>query len=300
MKTNILTLAITLTIGVILAGSLLVPVINDAQNNTSDAITNNVTPSATFKIDGNDDYLFETNPNYALFKINGQTVDIRNWDDVGPVIVTDKCRLDKAGHIYGLFDATGARIINVNTTSQNIVCSYDASEKEFTYVLYTDLTNSEVYATYTYDVENIVYALPGGDYGAISTGGDPDVTYYVNSLSQVIAGGAYTTGDLDTSYFAEGSTVYVGNSSYTGSGTAVTAKYKDYIDVITGSSYAITITDGEDSETFTPYTVFVPLTVIAHTSEQNGMIALYGAIPVIVIVGLLVAAIGAIYTKRDD
>lgn len=298
MKTNLLTLAITLTIGVILAGSLLVPVINDAQKATSDVITNE-TSGLTFKLDGNDDYEIVTAPLGANWTLNGEIYNFNTVADT--IIITDQCRVVKNGGYLQLFDATGIRISNLPTSTNKFVISYDASEKEFSVVNYPSYDEGETAAnTYTYTVANILYFIPGGDYGAINTNGDPDVTYYVNDLKQVIAGGAYTTGDLDTSYFAEGTTVYVGQSSYTAAGTATTTKYKDYTDAIVGSSYSITVTDGTDSETFTPYTVFVPLKVIAHTSEQNGQIALYGAIPILVIVGLLMAAIGAIYTKRDD
>lgn len=297
MKTNLLTLAITLTIGVILAGSLLMPVISDAQKNTNDTLINEVSEGMTFKLDGVDDYNLTTTDSVRAWLINGTAVDM--YSAAGALAITDKCRFEKNGGYVSLYDATGSRIANLSGVANKVVVEYTAETKVFSVTTYTGAGDSaELANTYTYNVENILYYIPGGDYGAIQTNGDPDISYYVNDLSEVIAGGAYTTGDLDTSYFAEGTTVYVGNSSYTASGTATTVK--EYTDAIKGSSYSITVTDGEDSETFTPYTVFVPLKVIAHTSEQNGQIALYGAIPILVIVGLLMAAIGAIYTKRDD
>ena len=297
MKTNILTLVITLVVGIILAGSLLAPVITDAQKNTNDTIINDVSEGMTFKLDGADDYNLTTTDSVRAWLINGTAVDV--YSASGALTITDKCRFEKNGGYVSLYDATGSRIANLSGVANKVVVEYTAETKVFSVTTYTGMGDSaELANTYTYNVENILYYIPGGDYGAIQTNGDPDISYYVNDLSEVIAGGAYTTGDLDTSYFAEGTTVYVGNSSYTASGTATTVK--EYTDAIKGSSYSITVTDGEDSETFTPYTVFVPLKVIAHTNEQNAQIALYGAIPILVIVSLLMAAIGAIALRRGD
>lgn len=297
MKNKLIPIVMTLVVGIILAGSVLIPVLRDAQNNTSDIITNE-TSGLPFKLDGNDDYEVVTAPSASDWTLNGEKYNFNTVSDT--FIITDQCRVVKNGGYLQLFDATGIRISNLATSTNKFVITYDASEKEFSVVTYPSYDEGETAAnTYTYTVANILYFIPGGDYGAINTGGDPDVTYYVNDLSQVIAGGAYTTGDLDTAYFAEGTTVYVGDADYTASGEAVTSKYNGYTDAIVGSSYTITVTDGEASETFTPYTVFVPLKITAHTSEQNGMIALYGAIPIMVIIALLMVAVGVVARRNE-
>ena len=288
-------MVVGVVVGIIILSSCLYPAIHAATNNTNEVITNE-TSGITFRLDGNDDYMFESAPAYANYKVNGQPAP--SSSALNTFIITDKCRCVDNGHYFQLFDETGVRIVNLNVQNKNVVITYDASEKEFVYTVYTDLTNTEVEDTYTYTVENILYYIPGGDYGAINTGGDPDVTYYVNDLSQVIAGGAYTTGDLDTSYFAEGSTVYVGNASYTASATATTADF-GYTDAIKGSSYAVTVTDGESSETFTPYTVFVPLKITVHTANDDSLIELFEIIPVLVTIGLIIGLLGAVISRRE-
>lgn len=295
---KLLALIMSLVVGIILAGALLIPVIEDAQNSTADYVTNDIDTSMKFKLDGLDDYIFESNPDYTKFKTNGNNYDLTGKN--GTLITTDQCVVTKSGHYMALRDVNGTISSDINTQNKNVVATYEASTKTFTYTVYTDLTNTTVDLEKTYTVENILYLIQNGDYGAIETGGDPDVSYFVNNLSQVIAGGAYTTGALDTSYFAEGATVYVGNSSYTASGTATTTASTTYIDLIEGSSYTITVTDGEDSETFTPYTVYVPQKVMVHTQAQQGLIDLYGVIPIFVIIGILLAAVGAIFIKRND
>lgn len=291
------TLIVASIVGVIMFSAILVPVVTDGQNNTHDTLTNTVAANKTYKLDGSDDYIFETNPSYDNYKINGQKWSAKN----GTAMITDKCRVDMSGHYIALYDESGTRSSNTNNLNKNVVITYTADTKVFTYTVYTDLTNATVENSYTYNVENILYVVAsGGDYGAISTGGSPDVTYYVNDLSQVIAGGAYTSGDLDTSYFAEGSTVYVGNASYTANATATTQQYDGYTDVISGSGYTVTVTDGTNTETFTPYTIFVPIEVPAHTSNDNIIIQLLGVLPIVAIMGIVIAVVGLAFAGRND
>lgn len=284
---------IALVLGAIMVGGMLAPTIVAIQDGQTTTYTNNTTSNLTFKLDGSDDYVFESAPAYANYKVNGQPAGQSSALDT--FIITDKCRCVDNGHYFQLFDESGTRISNLNVQNKNVVITYTASTKEFVYTVYTDLTNTTVDNSYTYTVENILYYIPGGDYGAIHTGGDPDITYYVNEVSQVIAGGAYTSGDLDTSYFAEGPTVYVGNSSYTGSSTTTTENVVK--GVIKGSGYAITISDGENSETFTPYTVFVPLKVVGHTDNQIIYNTMFGVITLLAIVMLVVFAANAVRNK---
>lgn len=291
------TLIVGTVVLVIMFSALLVPIVSDGQKTTNTTITNDVS-ALTYKLDGDDDYTFESAPAYYNYKVNGQLLG--NTSAVGQFITTDKCRANNSGHWFQLFDETGTRSSNVDAANQNIKVTYTAATKTLVYTVYTDLTNTEIANEYTYVVENILYVTQNGDYGAINTGGDPDVSYYVNDLSQVIAGGAYTTGELDTSYFAEGSTVYVGNTSYTATGTATTEAYKNYTDVIAGSSYSVTVTDGTNSETFTPYTVFVPIKVIAHTPTDNIVIQLIGVLPIITILGIVLAVVGVAIVGRND
>lgn len=306
MENKLIYSVVAIFVIITLVGSVMIPILNDAENNTSDKITNTVTSSstpgvyATYTLDGQDNYKLETAAAYSNYKINGETVNITRWDNVLQKVVTDKCRVEFNGHYMSVYDGTGTRIINVNNGSKNGVVEYTASTKTLTITIYTDLTNTAVDDTVTYTVNQIIYADPNGTYGAINTGGDPDVSYYVNDLNQVVAGGAYLTGDFDTAYFAEGETVYVADSSYTASATAITAAYGDYNDVITGSSYTVSVTDGNATETFTPFVVFVPMEITGHTSTQDSIISLYSVIPVLVIIALLVAVVVIIFSRRSD
>lgn len=285
---------IALVLGAIMVGGVLAPTVAGIQDSQITTYTNNVVANMTFKLDGNDDYNLTTSPSVTTWTINGETINM--YDVGGSIVITDKCRFDKNGGYLALFDASGARIVNMSAATNKASLDYTASTKTFTVTTYNGYgDDAEQTNEYTYSVENILYFIPGGNYGAIQTGGDPDITYYVNELSQVIAGGAYTTGDLDTSYFAEGLTVYVGNASYTATSSANSQQVID--GVIKGSSFAITVTDGEASETFTPYTVFVPLKVTGHTDNQIIYNTMFGVITLLGIVMLVVFAANAVRNK---
>ena len=293
---TVLGLVTFLIIGVLLLGAF-APMINSVHNTNSTTINNEVqinsgagyTAPATYTLDGNDNYKFETAPGYANFVINGEKVNISQWDTVNQKIITDVCRVEFAGHYALLFDETGERLVNVNTSNKNVVFEYTASTKTFVATVYTDLTNTEIETQLTYSVNQILYADPHGTYGAIRYDLTPDAVWYVNDVSQVIAGGVYLTGDLDTSYFMDGETVYVGNASYTGScSIPVTDDIKG---VVKGDSVTVTITDGENTETFTPFTVYVPLSVKGYTENQSVVNTVLDMLPLVCGVGVLLGAV---------
>ena len=300
-KNEIITGIVSLMVLAVLFGTAFITAVGAIEEDNQTTYRNevvytpNYTVPATYTLDGQDDYKLESNPIYSEFKINGQKVNISRWDYVQQKIITDKCRVEFAGHYTQLYDDTGARIVNVSTSAKNVVYEYDADTKTFMATVYTDLTNTAIETQLSYTVNQILYADPNGIYGAINTNGDPDVKYYVNTLSQVVAGGVYLTGDLDTSYFAEGATVYAGNANYNGSAEANTS---DVINgVVEGDSYAVTITDGVNSETFTPFVVYVPLTVKGTTDNQQSFNDLIGILPLVVGAGLLLLAV-AYFIRR--
>ena len=299
--TNLLTLVVTLTLGIILAGSLLVPVVDSTQNGMSTTYTNE--GAANYTINGVDDMTMY-NTGGRGWVINGVEYTISAGGI--PLITTDVCRFyksDSNGKYMQLYGANG-ELINGggNATTNLFVLEYSAETHVLTFTKYTDMTDTEVSYTTTFSCTHVIEYNPAGAFTAIiTTGGEDDpLSYYVHDVNQIYAGGAYTTGDLDTAYFAQGTTVNLGESTYTGSAAAVTEKVAKYTDLLHGSTYTVTIVDGEDSESFTPFTVFVPKSVVAHTPNDNGAIGLLGALPIIVIMGLVVAATGAIFVRRND
>lgn len=300
-KIGLVGVIMTILIGVILIGSVLSPSITNVNDMQNTKITNTGSNTYFYTVDGDDDYQLVSDPVYTNFTINGEKF---NLGGSGTLLNTDQCRVTKSGHYLSLYDVTGERSSNVNTQNYLIIITYTASTKVFTYDVYSGLTvESGIANTYSYNIEkNIIYMNPKGDYVAISNNQDDQgnyPTYYINNLNQIAAGGAYTTGELDTAYFSSGSTVSVGNTSYTGSATATTTPSDEYTDVMSATAYTVTITDGTNEESFVPFTTYVPKTIEGHTTQDNTFIGLTGIIVVLFVIVLFVVAVRSLVGNRD-
>lgn len=298
-------LVIGIVVAALLLTTILVPVISSSGDAMYETFTNEASTGSgiatweRFIVDGEDDATFETvyNNNYDFkLVINGEPTNFIYAS--GAFITTDQCRLNKNGWYFQMFDSTGLRVENFDMRSANLEAQYTASTGEFTVTTYTDLTNTEVENTYTYTVEKyIVYLSPHGDYLATYLDGNNSV--YATSDDQIVSGGAYTTGELDTSYFAQGTTVSVGAEGYTASATLDTEAVSGYVDLMQGTTQTITVTSGGSSETFTPYTAYVPEYVKAITDTNSNVMSILGLVPLLVTVGILVAAVGTIFIRRE-
>ena len=294
---RIIEMLLVTVIGIIMVGSVLMPTITTTEQSMYDTFTNEASASSgistweRFIVDGEDDATFETvfNSNYDFnIVINGEPIDFRPAS--GTFITTDQCRLVKNGWYFQMFDSTGLRVENFNMQNANLKAEYKASTGEFTVTTYTDHTNTEVANTYTYTIEKyIIYLSPHGDY--LATYLDGEASVYVNSNDQIVSGGAYTTGDLDTSYFAQGTTVSVGAEGYSASATLDTETVSGYDDLLQGTTQTVTVTNGESSETFTPYTAYVPEKVTAITTDNADTMSLIFVIPLLAIVMLLLIGV---------
>lgn len=287
MESNKLTIGVLgIVVSIILVGSILVPFINDSKDNMKTVYNNG---EGGYIQDGMDNYEFRTNPSYKFYEINGEFVNVSSWGSGPTVLFTDTCRIKLAGHSVSMYDANTTRSWSYGATEHLQVYSYDAETKTLTCIAYNGLTeDTGILETRAYVVNQIVYRIPGGDYTEISTSTQTD--YYVTSVDQIIAGGAYTSGTLTTEYFSQGVTTFVGISDYSGSAVATTEAVEGYKGLLKCTDYVVTITDGSSSESFTPYSVFVPKAVKVYSTEISSIDPLLGAIPLIVIVSILLGA----------
>lgn len=290
MKTNVLTLAITLTLGIILAGSLLVPVIEDAQTNIGPEVTVNNTvrePSLNYNMwDGSDITIsFTVSGSTGTYSINGEAQTTILTSTTQSIVFASN---DVCARIGGTSAPATLNVQHIGDTS--------GSTYSFTYVIengeytFTQLNHDPITGT----VDWLIYAADEGDYnaGTINTPTSPFYTTDADKL--VILGNVYTTGDKDTFYaYYDGELTvnedYADNSSVTINKTIADG----YTDI-----YSTTVTVNVGDESFTPYFILAPKSVAGH--EVSNVDGLLGAIPIIVIVSLVLLGVGAIYTKRND
>lgn len=131
-------------------------------------------------------------------------------------------------------------------------------------------------------------------YESIRTGNNP---FYAKTTNDVVCSGIYTTGDFDTFYYYYNGTSGC-NSGYTASTDVELTLADGTTDIYTGT-VTVSISDGTDTEEFTPYRIMIPLEVTGH-SASGAMYSIYGLIPIILVVALVMGAIGMIATGRRD
>lgn len=287
MKTNILTLAITLTLGVILAGSLLMPVISDAQTTMGDPITyTNPTGSygelyVTDDVSGTHSVVMSASDNTITYDDEVITSAVRGY-----LVVTDAITVVYTGSYMTI--CYGSDQYQFNASWGN---SYDITFEDGTATM-VRTSSGGTQTTFTKEYTWIGYKVSeGGNYVNNST----TDRVYSNGVKNMIAMGNYTTGDNDTFYIIKDGEVSLSDTTYTGS----VALYSDT--PVTGTTdimYSYIVVSVDD-ETFTPYVWAVEKTIKGHETA-GAAYDLLGALPIMVIIGLVLAATAAIMAKRND
>lgn len=291
MKANILTLAITLTVGIILAGSLLMPVISDATT-TERTYTNE---GVFYMTDDPTDYVMEYKGTDGEIWVNGEMVikftDIPN--STWTLLSTPEylIRMQGFGSNYALWLTSVAgtnTFIGNNTTESATITLTDSTIQVG--------TGSPV--SYSGEFRGLAKE---GDYVMTSTGG-----FTVSDTDTIIIGNGTTgvTHWYDAFYIigtVEDIEVY-SSDSITVSNVDVNATKIPNFNGSTVTSITFTATDGTNTTDATYDRVIVPVSVTLEKTQHlaPSEIAILNALPILIIVALVVMAAGALYLKRDD
>lgn len=291
MKTNLLTLIITLVVGVILAGSLLAPVIGDTSQGLE--ATEKTQANITSYLDETEKFtLFQDHTDYTV-SLDGEPLTLAAST---PILITDKVMIMAlvvsssvtTNPTMGVW-AEGIAPLTISGLTWDITITLEDGTLSLTY--------GSPATTSTFDVE-YAYIL------------SPD-----NSGDFAIMPAAYTT---STQLNDGDSMVFFNNGGWWSTSTApikvtaadgtVTASGKTYAydDQTTGTDITLTLnfkTEKYDNlilESSSPSGLLavVPSTFTAY--EPNEYSALLGAIPILVIVGILMIGVGAITLNRRD
>lgn len=298
MKANILTLAITLTLGVILAGSLLMPVIEDTQETIGPEVT------YTNKMTSSNQYRYDYVDSLELTATASET------DGVSYDFVINGKEITLIGD-YMLAVASDGIVIQIGTAGQFAYSTYMetyASEPNLSPTTYPEVTLTMSGGSWSLKAGDTT--LKDGTYTWIVTYKD-DGRYVAHNSSVVgaychetpsdfiVYGGGYSSGDLDTFYSYGRGKLTVAVSDYEGTLNWNTTLVDGTTDVYKVTTCNITISDGENNETYTPYRCLYLYEVTGHAAS-GAAYSLLGALPIMVIVGLVLAATAAIMVKRDD
>lgn len=278
MKNNLLTLIITLVVGVILAGSMLAPVVADARTTTSTEV-NYTNESTLFKMASAEETVTISLVSGTV-TLNGAEVTHTTNSNI---LLSDAFSVDQ--FLYQGNWLTRAWYKDSTTLSYPTAFNLTFENGTVTGTVTSGGTTNDINDTYTY----LYYADASGNLTQISSAVREDI--YVNSTNDIILAGLYYTGSNSTTYsYIDGN--FELDGEYTGSVDFDTESVGIDVVKVTG----ITVTIGE--ETFTPYRFLVPAEVTGHT--ETSISSLLGVIPIMVIVAILMTAIGAITLRRAD
>lgn len=294
-KTNVLTLIITLVVGVILTGALLGPVIDDATK-TTDKITNT---GSYFLTDSDDNYSLVYDP-AGKFTVNGEDIPFTDLPGGSSTIVSTA--------EYQL------RFNNYTSSAQGNYAIFLITPSNFTRLANTTI---EAPLELVYDSGSLTYGTTTVSYTSDSFRGLIKEGNYVMTAStspaKVLKNTSIILGDGTTQvdhwynrFYIEGTvedlSVTAGESITVSNIVANTVAVTEYVDVVELTSITFDATDGETTVNATYNRVIVPAEITVELSDHltPGQISLMGAIPVMVIVALLMAAVGAIALRRAD
>ena len=297
-KTNLLTLVVTLTVGIILAGSLLMPVISDATTTEKTFLNKGYYEMTYTEADDVSMTWDSTDPHKVT--VNDVVIDLPATADLpGPIniICGDDWFIRYTGTGLQFYPSTGS---SVNAGS-GVDMTVTASEGTVTITTNAvPAVTKTAYYTFLYVVsENGAYVMKNTNEAA-----------YVHKDSEIYGIGRSTvtggyvkikiTGNIEDGFTAS----EVGSSLYTfGDITVNYTTDSEYIDLYKLTSLQFAVTDSSENTSNLTYSYFiVPASVTSELTNHlnDGEIALMDALPVIVIIGLVLAGVGAIFIRNRD
>lgn len=294
-ENNLVMLVMTLTIGVILTGALLMPIIDDAQHDSRTVALNT---SATYTMSDGDDVSFtlEKEANSNVILVNGEPIE----NHIGIIITANNfdVRAQNDGQVFITDLANNVRVQVISTASLSIAVTG-------TQVEYTHNTT-----TRTLTLEGTIFYVDGdGKYGGFFEG-TPEVKVTKGESIYAVFFPIFASGDGWSSF----GILSITDGEITDTIVEPVALVDNVYTEVTDPVYNIVGEYNENGDYWTynrvdmtcqEFTlrraeIIAPLEYSEITTTDGAAIALYGAIPVMVIVALLMTAIGAIAYRRAD
>ena len=304
---NLLTLAITLTVGIILAGSLLMPVISDATT-THKTFSNAEGGYFTMALDSEDseDYTLSwAHATGGVLTINGEDFDAHaTYGQATISIVMGEdwiIRYNSANDnfAYCQYFNGSTRIGAYDTTASfEMTASGGTASMTFTF---NDSTTQSVTESY----DKLYVINPDSEYLMKK----PTTKAYVLGSTEIFAEGMTQGSGIGTQLIKiegsinDGFTVTAQDSAVTISDiTSTQTQVQGYVGLYQIEKIEFNITKNDSTVAATYNFFVVPTETSAELSNHmtSGEIAILNALPILIIVALVVMAAGALYLKRDD
>lgn len=304
---------VMMTVAIIIVLGTIVPVISSSMETSGDPITKtNTGTGRTFKemipgdvlkcvstySDGSRTDVWTLNDNTVLNEgITGLTWDWGLISDVYFMQVNAPAN-SAIGSGQAITSTPGSisYYSGADSTNPNKTFTWTLSEDmTLTYTLMIGDTQSAT-ATYTPTWVYVVSTIEDGAYMSAQVTTNP---YFAKEGNKdIILAGNYTTGDLDTGYYyGKDGVLTVVNTSYTGT-VNFTQDLSDGTTDIYDTKVTVTITDGSNTEEFSPYRALVPYQVQGH-ADSGTVYTMLGVIPLVIVVSLLIGAVTIFLRQRN-
>ena len=299
MNNKLITLALVLTMGVILTGSLLVPVIDNASKIGTETYTNgpasNSINLATYSTDA--DFEITMEKDGTTWNIDG--IDV-NTLSTGAYIITDNLLVilstTNGYNIRGLNESQA--FVTLSPADWNgVTASVTSLAITVTPENVTVADADSVQTSYTFPNNYVVYSKNDGE-RVICTG---VADLYTAGGKDIISVGVNNTNFFWCTNGDDSKAVYNATLLDTVLNcplTEVTADI-DKVSVGVGGDYTVTVTYNNSTYDLAPQYVSVPLSLVQGSEANTEITSLLGAIPIIVIVALLMIAVRAVLVRND-
>ena len=305
-KTNLLALVVTLTVGIILAGSMLMPVLENTTA-TNATITNNGLYRMSEISDEESWVIAWDSSDSRVVDVNGETVALHPTAGGialtllgGSDLMVRYLLMPNDVRIYVQVFSTGNTVYSADSNSgQDMTITYNGS---------TVVCDNGSGTTLTLSITDKLYAVdPDGDFvmkksteSAMVKEDSPIIGIGTTELANNVDQRFVITGTLADGFTAE----YEPYDTMTMGDITATAPAHNgtYLEVYDFEKLTFTATyDGSDIPV-TYSQVLVPYQITAELAQHldAGSIALLNALPILVIIGLVMAAVGAIYIRNRD
>lgn len=292
---SMIELIIGFLVGAIILASF-VPIFVNVQNASGDEITLTNESDVVLKTIDDGDVLKLTSTRNAdstktdVWTINNKVISnvsggSLSWN-VGLISDAMYVRIISSGNASSgattLMDSTTGveQYIGPATTEGVYTWTWTFENGEMTYI---DRYGTVVVASYTWGY--VACPLEDGEYYSAETVG----AGICKDASDLILCGGYTSGSLDTMYALHNGETYTSVSDYSMNVNATTSIHEGTTDIY-DITVSVDISDGTDTETFTPYRIYLPYEVTGHATK-GVMFDIFGLLPLIAGVGLLMGAV---------
>lgn len=304
MGNKVIGVVLALTIGVIVLGSVLIPVLEDSERTIIPITEYNIGAGHTYREARSGDvihlvstYDSETNSKTDVWTLNDKPVINPNTDFEWDIFLASDVVW---GQVNSQANASsGSFVVMESGTTRSYFGSLSSLPRYELTITFTEDTiswvsnSAPVSGSASYTWAYVFCSLEDGAYRSSSVDAS---NFIMSDIDDYILCGTYSTGELDTNYWYKDGEFVVFSDGITGNvDTNATLRNGTYdlYDV----SATVTVTDASTSETFSPYRALVPYEVHGH-ADSGAAISLLELLPFMVIVSILLMAVSIVVRSR--